>query len=100
MVFMLTRINVDDYDEWKQRFDTDAPKARAEAKGHRLLRNADKPNEVFILVEFDSVERAAAGRQKLLASGILDQFEDKTEPKVLEEAEQVSYEIAVSEGFA
>jgi hypothetical protein len=45
----------------------------------------------FILVEFDSADDARAGREKLLASGVLDRFEDKTEPKLLEETEQVSY---------
>jgi hypothetical protein len=63
----------------------------AEAKGHRILRNADEPNEVFVMVEFASAGEANAGREKLLASGVLDRFEDKTDPKVLEEAEQVNY---------
>jgi hypothetical protein len=44
------------------------------------------------MVEFASANEANAGREKLLASGVLDQFEDKTDPKVLEEAEHVSYE--------
>ena len=42
-----------------------------------------------------SVSRARAAyyapSEKLLGSGVLDRFDDKTEPKVLEEAEQVSY---------
>jgi hypothetical protein len=29
--------------------------------------------------------------EKLLASGVLDRFENKTDPQVLEEAEQVIY---------
>jgi hypothetical protein len=91
MPFILTRINVGDYDRWKQMFDQDTPGARADAKGHRILRNADEPGEVFVLVEFDSADDARGGREKLLASGVLDRFDDKTEPKVLEEAEQLSY---------
>jgi heme-degrading monooxygenase HmoA len=91
MSFILTRINVGDYDRWKQMFDQDTPGARSEAKGHRVFRNADDPGEVFVMVEFDSAEDAQAGREKLLSSGVLDRFEDKTNPKVLEEAEQVSY---------
>jgi hypothetical protein len=43
------------------------------------------------MVEFASADEAKAGREKLLASGVLDRFEDKTDPKVLEEAEQVNY---------
>jgi hypothetical protein len=91
MAFILTRINVGDYERWKSMFDQDAPGARSEAKGHRILRNADEPNEVFVMVEFASAQDARGAREKLLASGVLDRFEDKTDPKVLEEAEQVSY---------
>jgi hypothetical protein len=91
MAIILTRINVGDYERWKPMFDQDAPGARAGAKGHRLLRNADDPDEVFIMVEFASADEARAGREKLVASGVLDRFEDRTDPKVLEEAEQVSY---------
>jgi hypothetical protein len=47
------------------------------------------------MIEFDSADGAKAGRDKLLASGVLDRFEDKTNPKVLEEAEEVSYWLAV-----
>jgi hypothetical protein len=91
MAFILTRINVGDYGRWKPMFDQDTPGTRAEAVGHRILRNAAEPNEVFVMVEFTSADEAKAGREKLLASGVLDRFEDKTEPKVLEEAERVSY---------
>jgi hypothetical protein len=35
--------------------------------------------------------RRQGGREKLLASGVLDRFDDKTDPKVLEEAEQIDY---------
>jgi hypothetical protein len=89
--FILTRINVGDYDQWKPMFDQDTPGARSDAKGHRIFRNADQPGEVFVMVEFDSADAAQSGREKLLASGVLDRFEDKTSPRVLEEAEQVSY---------
>jgi hypothetical protein len=91
MPFILTRINVGDYDRWKPMFDQDAPGARSEAEGHRLFRNADDPGEVFVMVEFDSADKAQGGREKLLASGVLDRFDDKSGPTVLEEAEEVRY---------
>lgn len=91
MPFILTRINVGDYDRWKTMFDQDSPGARADAKGHRIFRNADQPEEVFVMVEFDSADEARGGRDKLLASGVLDRFEDRSEPALLDEAEQVSY---------
>ena len=84
MAFIITRINVGDYDTWKPMFDQDKPGARAESKGWRVLRSADDPNEVFVQVEFDSVEDANAGREKLLASGVLDRFPDKSVPRVVE----------------
>jgi hypothetical protein len=91
MPFIVTRIDVGDYDRWKPMFDRDEPGARRAAKGYRLLRAADNPNEVFVVVEFASLEEAKAGREKLLASGVLDRFADKDLPKVVEEAEAVTY---------
>jgi hypothetical protein len=91
MPFILTRINVGDYDRWKPMFDQDTPGARADATGHRILRNVDEPNEVFLLVEFATTAEAKTGREKLLASGVLDRFTDRTDPTIVDEAEQVSY---------
>lgn len=87
MAFVVTRINVGDYDTWKAMFDKDEPGARRAAKGHRVLRGVENPNEVYVVVEFGSVEEAQAGREKLLASGVLDRFLDKDLPKVVVEAE-------------
>jgi hypothetical protein len=89
MAFILTRIDVGDYDAWKPLFDQDMPGTRRQAVGHRLFRNSDNPNEVFIQVEFDSTDDAHAARQRLLASGVLDRFQDKTGPTVVEEAETI-----------
>ena len=91
MAFMLTRIQVDDYDAWKPIFDSDPPGAREMAKGHRLLREVDAPNEVFIQVEFASADDAKAARERLLASGVLDRVTVKAGPAVAEEAETVDY---------
>ena len=91
MAFILTRINVGDYDVWKPMFDKDVPGARQSAKGHRIFRSAEDPNEVFIQVEFVSSDNAKAGRERLLAWGVLDRFPDKAGPTVVEEAEAVSY---------
>lgn len=87
MAFVLTRINVGDYDGWKPMFDQDLPRAREAAKGHRILRSVENPGEVFILVEFASLEDAEAGRERLVASGVLDRFEDKDLPRLVEETE-------------
>ncbi len=87
MSFVLTRIHVGDYDAWKLMFDADKPGARDESKGWRILRNAEDPNEVFIQVEFETAEQARLARERLVASGVLDRFADKSGPYVAEEAE-------------
>ncbi|HEX2410423.1 MAG TPA: hypothetical protein VHJ39_04575 [Solirubrobacteraceae bacterium] len=91
MAFMLTRIQVDDYEAWKPIFDSDPPGARKAAKGHRLLRSSEEPNDVFVQVEFDSPEDAKAARERLLASGVLERVTVKVGPTVAEEAETVAY---------
>ena len=91
MAYMLARFGVEDYDAWKERFDTDPIGRRETAKGHRLLRNVDDGNEVFVQLEFGSVDDAKAFREKLLASGVLDGFEVRTEPTVAEEADTTEY---------
>ena len=91
MAFILTRIHVGDYDAWKPMFDADTPGTRRSAKGYRLLRGVEDPNEVFIQVEFASVDEARAARERLLASGVLDRFADKTGPTVVEIAETVTH---------
>ena len=90
MAFIMTRINVRDYDAWKPNFDKDVPRTREKAKGYRLFRNVDDPAEVFVMVEFASSDDAKEGAGRLRASGVLDRFSDKHGPTVVEEAEAVS----------
>ena len=90
MAFVMTRINVGDYDAWKPNFDKDVPRARERARGYRLFRNVDDPAEVFVMVEFGSSADAKEGAERLRASGVLERFTDKYGPTVVEEAEAVS----------
>jgi hypothetical protein len=90
--FILTRIQVGNYDEWKAMFDQDVPGTRRDATEHRVLRNVDDPNEVFIQIEFRSVDEARAARERLLASGVLDRFGDRSGPTVVEIAESVTHQ--------
>ena len=91
MSLLLTRIKVQDYDAWKPMFDSDVPGARKAAKGHRILRSAEDPNEVFVQVRFASADDARAARERLLASGVLDRVTVQAGPTVAEEAETVEY---------
>jgi hypothetical protein len=90
MAFMLARINVGDYDTWKPRFDADVPRAREASRGWRVFRSVDDPGQVFVQIEFASVEEAQVARERLLTSGVLDRFADKYGPTIVEEAEVVS----------
>lgn len=85
--FIITRIHVGDYDTWRPMFDQDRPGAREKAKVQRVFRRVDDPNHVFVFLEFESVEDAEEARQRLEVSGVLDRFEDKHGPNVVEEAD-------------
>ncbi len=91
MAFFLTRLNVGDYDVWKPMFDEDGPGARRSAVGHRLFRDVDDPGVVYIMVEFASAGEAKEGRARLIGSGVLNRFADKTDPVIIEESEAVRY---------
>jgi hypothetical protein len=83
----MTRIQVGDYDTWKRMFDKDVPGARRSARSLRIYRGLEDPNEVFIQIEFASADEAKMGRDRLIASKVLDRFSDKTGPTVVEEAD-------------
>ena len=85
--FIITRIQTRDYDTWRPMFDADRPRAREKARIQRVLRSVDDPNEVFIYLEFASVEDAQQARERLVTSGVLDRFDDKHGPNVLVEEE-------------
>ena len=91
MAFMVHHLKVDDFDDFKSRFDADPVGRKQAAKSHVMLRNVDDPNEVFTRVEFDSVEDAKAFRDRLLASGALDTTTVLTPPTVVELVENITY---------
>jgi hypothetical protein len=91
---MLLNLEVDDYEAWKPMFDQDpADRRHSGATSHIISRAADNPNDVFIRLEFPSVDQAKAFRQKLLDSGALDRagIKVKVGPVVVEAAETVNY---------
>jgi histidinol-phosphate/aromatic aminotransferase/cobyric acid decarboxylase-like protein len=84
--FIITRIQTGDYEAWRPMFDQDRPRARENATAQRVFRSVDDPNQVFVFVEFGSVDDANEAKRRLLESGVLDRFEDKQGPNVVEEA--------------
>ncbi len=86
--FIITRIHVGDYDAWRPMFDQDLPRAREKATAQRVFQSADDPNQVFVYLEFETLEDANEAKRRVVESGVLDRFEDKHGPNVLQEAGQ------------
>lgn len=84
--FIVTRINVGDYERWRPMFDKDEPRARERARAVRVYQAVDDPGQVFVWLEFDSVEDAVEARRRLVDSGVLDRFADRHGPNVVVEA--------------
>ena len=91
MAFMVHHLKVDDFDEFKSLFDSDPVGRKQAAKGHVMLRGVTNPNEIFTRVEFDSVADAESFRDRLIASGALDQTTVLTPPTVVELVENITY---------
>ncbi len=59
MAYLMFRGKVKDYEKWKPVFDELRPKRKEYGnKGGYLYRNADDTNEVVVLMEWESVEKA------------------------------------------
>jgi hypothetical protein len=91
MAFLFMQFEVDDFDAWKQTFDSDPVGRKEVAKGHQIFRAAEDPRQVFVATEYPSAEEAKTFRERLLDSGVLDNFTVKTEPTVTELADSQQY---------
>jgi hypothetical protein len=91
VAFLLGHYELPDYQSYLQWFYEDPLGRMQVAKRHQIFRSVDNPNEIFVAVEFDSVEEARAYRRRLLDSGMLDHLTVKNEPTVVEPADIASY---------
>ena len=91
MPYLLERHKVDDYARWREIFDADAANREAAGcRGVRIFRNAQDREEMVILFEWDSLERA---RRRIESAELRGKFEEagvsggigKTEFYLLEE---------------
>jgi heme-degrading monooxygenase HmoA len=80
MAYILVRHKVQDYAKWKPGFDEHATTRKANgSKGGLVFRNADDPNEVLVLLEWDDLEKARQFaqssdlREKMQEVGVVDQ---------------------------
>jgi heme-degrading monooxygenase HmoA len=59
MVHILTHAKVRDFGKWKPFFDRDeSTRKKSGSKGSQVFQNVEDPTDVFILLEWDSVENA------------------------------------------
>ena len=74
MTYLLERHKVRDYDRWRAVFDGDAAdREAAGCLGARVVSNADDPEEVVVLFEWDGQERA---RQRIESATLGREFEE------------------------
>jgi hypothetical protein len=94
VAYVFLNFEVDNYDVWKPMFDED-PAGRREsgATGYVVSRAVDNPDEVFIRVEFPTVDQAKTFRDRLLASGAMERggMRLKSGPTVAEIDDATTY---------
>ena len=74
MPYLLERHKVQDYGRWREVFDADAGgREAAGCRGARIFRDADDPEEVVVLFEWDALERA---RQRIGSATLSRKFEE------------------------
>jgi hypothetical protein len=91
MALMLFSFEVDNYDEWKELFDSDPGGRKSVAKGHRISRSVDNPNEIFLSVEYASADDARTVLARLQEAGVFQRFQPRLGPAITEIAEETTY---------
>jgi heme-degrading monooxygenase HmoA len=80
MPYILVRHKVEDYAKWRLAYDEHGAARQASGcKGTHVFRNAEDPNEIVILLEWDDLENARQLiqsedlREAMQRSGVTDQ---------------------------
>jgi heme-degrading monooxygenase HmoA len=74
MPYLLERHEVRKYDRWREVFDADAEGRKAAGcRGARVFRNAEDPQEVVVLFEWDSLENA---RRRIESATLSRKFDE------------------------
>ena len=61
MAFVVVHHKIENFGKWKPVYDSDIPNFMAKgAKSQMVLRNSADPNELFVILEWDSKENARA----------------------------------------
>jgi hypothetical protein len=91
--YLIVKHAVADYARWKTIFDANsANRQAAGSKGGQVLRSADDPNEVVILLEWDVLENARQFSQREEVRATMEEAGVLGSPEfyLLEEIEQIS----------
>ena len=82
MPYGLFIAKVEDYKKWKSVFDKHAATRKAKgSKGGKVFRSADDPNQVVVLLEWDTLQKMRQFsqsedlRERMKASGVIGQPE-------------------------
>ena len=80
MPYVLVRHKVEDYEKWRPAYDEHgATRKTSGCKGTQVFRNAENPNEIVMLLEWDNLENARQLvqsedlREAMQRSGVTDQ---------------------------
>ena len=93
MANLIVRHKVEDYAKWKPYFDGDAANRKAAgSQGGRLYRNANDPNELIVVWDWDSLDnaKAFAGSPELRETMMKAGVADHPDIYFLEEVERVT----------
>lgn len=80
-----------DVDTWKERFLSDPLGRKDVAVGHTLLRSVENPDEVFVRIEFDDIEKAKQFAQRVRSSNVLEGLTVKVPPTAAELLDRAEY---------
>lgn len=92
MPHLLVRHKIAEYEKWKSEFDKHGATRQAKgSKQGRLFRNANDPNELLILMEWDKMDRAREFAQSDDLRQAMDRagVADKPDVYFLEEVEKI-----------
>ena len=74
MPYLFERHRVRDYARWREVFDADTENREAAGcRGARIFHNTEDPEEVVVLFEWDSLERA---RRRIESARLKEKFEE------------------------
>ncbi|WP_410764397.1 antibiotic biosynthesis monooxygenase [Haloferax sp. DFSO60] len=89
MAYLHVNATVEDYDAWKADFEQyHSLRADFGGKGYQLFQATDNPNEIVVVIEFDSEQSAREWTNYLKSQGELTEPKMKTEVSYLELIEQ------------